>query len=190
MKCRWFITFRILLGMFLFMPSFVLSEIKRDTLLMNRIFSYRNNFIESIPDTTDNIYLKYSFHTKRRNPTLFFVPSMYTIARGSRHNIGETYGKIKFKNINDYDIKRQVTTGSISSYRKTMPVMLDYIIPDLYNISLFNDHILSPFYSKNSKYYRYNISDTDGNNAIVSFKPRITNTQLAVSYTHLRAHET
>ncbi|WP_349665796.1 DUF5686 family protein [Xylanibacter rodentium] len=178
MKCRWFITFRILLGMFLFMPSFVLSEIKRDTLLMNRIFSYRNNFIESIPDTTDNIYLKYSFHTKRRNPTLFFVPSMYTIARGSRHNIGETYGKIKFKNINDYDIKRQVTTGSISSYRKTMPVMLDYIIPDLYNISLFNDHILSPFYSKNSKYYRYNISDTDGNNAIVSFKPRITNTQL------------
>ena len=157
MKCRWFITFRILLGMFLFMPSFVLSEIKRDTLLMNRIFSYRNNFIESIPDTTDNIYLKYSFHTKRRNPTLFFVPSMYTIARGSRHNIGETYGKIKFKNINDYDIKRQVTTGSISSYRKTMPVMLAYIFP-IYTIY----HCLMTIY------YRHFIARTRNIIAIIS----------------------
>lgn len=180
MKCRWFKIWGTLLGIFLSMPSFVLSGTKPDTLVMNRVFSYRNNHMESVADTSGNLYLKYIFHTRRRNFTLFFVPTMYTIAKGNRYNIGETYGKIKFRSINDYDIQRQLTTGSISSYRKTMPIVLDYIIPDLYGMSLFDDHILSPFHARNSRFYRYSVADTGGDSARVTFRPKLINTQLVV----------
>lgn len=165
--------------MFSFMPSIILAKDERDTLLLQRLFKYkRNHARETIKDSTDNIYLKYSFNTIRRNPTLFLIPTMYTIAKGRREYVGETYGKIKFRDINDYDIKRQVVSGSLSNYRKTMPIMLDYLIPDLYNASLFEEHILSPFNAINRKYYKYHIKDLTEDYAYLSFRPRINNTQL------------
>ena len=170
--------FVILPGMLLIMPGIALSKSKRDTLLVNKIFTYRNNFIGSVYDTTSTIYLKYSFLVNKRNPTLFFVPSMYTIAKGSHSYIGETYGKIKFNNICDYSIQRQITVGSISNHNKTMPIMLNYIIPDLYNQSLFDEHILSPFYIKNTKFYKYSVMKIGGNNVRVLFRPYMPNTQL------------
>lgn len=165
--------------MFSFMPSIVSARAKQDTLVLERLFRYRAGHAgKDINDSTDNIYLKYSFNTVKRNPTLFLIPTMYTIAKGRREYMGETYGKITFKDINKYDIKRQVVVGSLSNYRRTMPIMLDYIIPALYDVSLFDEHILSPFNSINRKYYRYYVKDLTDDYVYVSFRPRIKNTQL------------
>lgn len=165
--------------MFSFMPSIILSKVvTQDTLVLELVFKYKDNHTKDISGLTDNIYLKYSFQTKRRNPTLFLIPTMYTIAKGQREYIGETYGKITFDKIGVYDIKRQIVSGSLPNYRKTMPILLNYIIPDLYNISLFDEYILSPFNKNNRRFYRYRIREITHGNAHISFRPRIQNTQL------------
>lgn len=145
---------------------------------MKRVFSYRRNYAQSINETTHNIYLKYNFNTIKRNPTLFLIPTMYTIAKGSHHYMGETYGQITFRDINDYVIKKHIAIGNIPHHRRTMPVMLKYIIPDLYGISLFDEHILSPFNSNNRKFYRYRVEAADSQQTRIEFHPRLNNTQL------------
>lgn len=74
---------------------------------MDRLFSYKRNLAPSISGFTDDFYLKYSFRTVRRNPTLIFVPTMYSIARGNRNYIGENIGRISFKAIDDYRIDQK-----------------------------------------------------------------------------------
>lgn len=150
--------------------------------MLNRIFSYKRNYSQSIYDTTHDIYLKYSFNTIRRNPTLFLIPSMYTIAKGSHNYLGETYGRITFRDINDFSIKRQISIGSIPRHSRTMPVMTKYIIPNLYGISLFGDHILSPFNYNNRKFYRYRVESVDSQTVHVRFNPRVNNTQLVYGH--------
>lgn len=177
MNVRWSIRL-LILGVFLFMPSFILGKTKQDSLIINRIFSYRRNYAQNINETTHNIYLKYSFSTIKRNPTLFLIPTMYTIAKGSHHYIGETYGLIEFHDMGDYTIKKQVAIGNIPRYGKTMPVMLKYIIPNLYGISLFHDQILSPFNYINKKLYKYKVYNIDEERTSVTFTPRLRNTQL------------
>lgn len=164
--------------MFFFMPSIILSKVKQDTLLLELLFRYKDIHAKEISGASDNIYLRYSFQTKRRNPTLFLIPTMYTIAKGQREYIGETYGRITFNKIGEYDIKRLVVSGSLPNYRKTMPILLNYIIPDLYNVALFDEHILSPFNKTNRRFYRYRIKEMSTDDAYISFRPRIQNTQL------------
>jgi len=164
--------------MFFFMPSIILSKTKKDTLVLELLFKYKDIHAKDVNGLTENIYLRYSFQTKRRNPTLFLIPTMYTIAKGQREYIGETYGKITFNETGRYDIKRQIVSGSLPNYRKTMPILLNYIIPDLYNVCLFDEHILSPFNKTNRRFYRYRIKEMSHYEAYVSFRPRIQNTQL------------
>ena len=164
--------------MFFFMPSIILSKTKKDTLVLELLFKYKDIHAKDVNGITENIYLRYSFQTKRRNPTLFLIPTMYTIAKGQREYIGETYGKITFNETGRYDIKRQIVSGSLPNYRKTMPILLNYIIPDLYNVCLFDEHILSPFNKTNRRFYRYRIKEMSHYEDYVSFRPRIQNTQL------------
>ncbi len=164
--------------MFFFMPSIILSKTKQDTLVLENLFKYKDIHAKDVNGITENIYLRYSFQTKRRNPTLFLIPTMYTIAKGQREYIGETYGKITFNKISRYDIRRQIVSGSLPNYRKTMPILLNYIIPDLYNVCLFDEHILSPFNKTNRRFYRYRIKEISYDEVYVSFRPRIQNTQL------------
>lgn len=166
------------LGVLLFTPSFFFGKTVQDSLVLNRVFSYKRNYSQDISETTHDIYLKYNFNTIKRNPTLFLIPTMYTIAKGSHHYLGETYGQITFRGINDYSITRQISIGNIPHYNRTMPVMMKYIIPNLYGISLFDEHILSPFNSSNRKFYKYRIEALDSQTVQVGFRPRISNTQL------------
>ncbi len=162
----------------LFMPSIVLSKTQPDSLVLEKVFSYKRNYSESIEGSTYNIYMKYSFNTIKRNPTLFLIPTMYTIARGSHNYLGETYGQILFKDIEHYDIKRQIAIGNIPHHRKTMPIMFTYTIPNVYGISLFGGKILSPFNEANRSFYRYQIHDIDECSTEIKFYPRVNSTQL------------
>lgn len=177
LKYKWFII-SVWLGIYLCIPSIVFAKETQDSLVMNRIFSYKRNFSYDVSGIMRNIYLRYSFHTVKRNPTLFFVPTMYTIAKGSRNYIGETYGKMILNDIDNYDIHRQVTVGNIPSHRKTMPNMLKYVTPKIYNVSLFGDYMLSPFNYNNRLFYRYRISILGNGEATITYTPRLKNTQL------------
>ena len=73
--------------------------------------------------------MRYSFGMDRRNALLFLVPTMYVIASGDRHYVGEAYCKLKFRDVDEYDVKRQVVWGTIPRQRTAMPILLEFSTP-------------------------------------------------------------
>ena len=169
-----------MLGILTSMPNFVFSRNRADHLVLERMFAYRQNFAPNDLDSfTTDFYVKRNFNVWKRNFTLWLVPSMYSIAGGERIYLSESYNKMIFKDINDYEISRKVSFSTIRRNRHTMPTTADFLIPDIYGTCLYRDHILSPFNKSNRRYYHYDVSLMDGDSAMVSFKPRfIKNTQL------------
>lgn len=168
----------IVLGILLQMPGIVFARSETDSLVMKRLFAYDRNYGYEATASDHNIYLKYSFRTIKRNPTLFFVPTMYTIARGERDYLGESYGRIIFRSPTDYDLQIQLAIGNARSYRRTMPTMLQFMTPTIYTHSLFKNHLLSPFHHDNRHYYAYSVAEVGEGTARVTFTPRLDNTQL------------
>ena len=124
------------------------------------------------------MYLKYHFDIEKRNPTLFLVPSLYTIAKGNRHYFGEIYGTIHNDTLGNYHINELLNISTIGSSHKTMPVMLDYINPKLYNKTIFGDKILSPFHRSNKKLYKFRHGMAINHVYTLYIRPRTKNTQL------------
>lgn len=168
--------------MFFCIPSIVYGGIRNDSLIMDKIFSYRRNFSSEPMEESRNIYMKFIFQIKRRNPTLLLVPTLYNIARGEREFTGEMYGKISFKNIKDFDIKRQLEVSTIPHHSRAMPMMVKYVVPDFYGVSLFQEFLLSPFHGNNKSYYKYNISRISTKHYLITFRPKVLNTQLVTGF--------
>lgn len=179
MKCQKLITI-IVLGILTGMPSTVFSRSMKDSLVMNRIFSYRNNFTPDCVDGyTTNVYLKTNINVWKRNATLWLVPHMYSIADGERYLVSESYNKLQFRDINDYQSDCQVCYSTIRHNRSTLPTVVEFMTPDIYNVYLFNDHILSPFNKRNRHFYHYRYLNSIDDQIIVTFRPRVfENTQL------------
>ena len=144
------------------------------------MFDYRRNFTTNdVMGHTTNVYIKSNFNVWRRNSTLWLVPSMYSIAEGSRYLVSESYNKLRFNDINDYESKRQVCYSTIRHNRKALPTVVEFMTPNVYDVCLYGDHILSPFNRYNRHFYRYHILPSINDKVIVEFKPRLPdNTQL------------
>ena len=59
----------MMLGMLIFMPGICFSKEKSDSVLLNKIWSYRRNFAHKIGGEKPNVYIRYTLNTERRNPT-------------------------------------------------------------------------------------------------------------------------
>lgn len=172
----------ILLGVLLHCSGFVFSRGIQDTLVVERMFSYRRNFTANASGTTGNAYVKYNFRTVKRNPTLLLIPSMYYIAKGRRNYVGEVYGQITYNDVGDYGMKRQVFASTIPHNSTTMPTVIQYISPNIYGISIYKDILLSPFNRGNRFFYRYRISPSPNGRSCITFTPRQNNTQLVSGF--------
>lgn len=71
-----------------------------------------------------------------------------------------------------------ITLTTIPHHRKTMPTLLKYLTPQIYNETIIENHLLSPFNRHNHVFYRYKVTFLLNGTARVSFKPRQNNTQL------------
>ena len=152
---------------------------KRDSLSLKRVFSYANNYTEGVEGFQSNVYIKHLYQTHQRNFTLWCVPSMYAIARGQRAFVSEQYSRLTFKENGELDNKRQVYYTTIPHNRRTMPTLLEFITPRLYDETLYGDHVLSPFNHYNHRFYRYTSDSIDDKLDSISFRPRfVNNTQL------------
>ena len=149
-----------------------------DSVVLNRVMNYRSNSQHDIAGTQQNVYIKYSYQTDRRNVMLNLVPTMYTLAKGERLRVGESYCRLTYLGKNHIDLKRQVSAGNISHYKKAMPTVLELTVPFIYEECLFDNHTLSPFYRGNKRFYRYTIAYQSEQEAVISFRPKLTNTQL------------
>lgn len=166
------------LGLMFFIPSLCYIKDVDSTIILNRVWNYQRNFSQPVNGLEQNVYLRYGFGTERRNFTLFMVPTMYVIAKGDRQYIGESYCKLKFRDIGNYDLHRQVVCGNIPRQRTAMPAMLQSITPNFYDITIYPEHLLSPFHRSNKRYYHYDIDMSEGGLSMIHFTPRIQNTQL------------
>lgn len=171
----------MLLALTLFSASAGASGENLDSLVLSRMYVFRRSMGDSLPPLTTNVYLKHLYQTHKRNATLWAVPSLYTIAGGRRAFVSEQYGKFTYDASGDYDYRRQVYYTTIPRQRITMPMLFDYITPDIYDVTIFGDHILSPFNRENRLYYRFQFSACTDSTVTLLFRPRfVRNTQLVM----------
>ncbi len=160
----------------------VSAKNKRDSLILDRIYNYQQANYSAIDSLEDLVYAKFRYKVEKRNPILWIIPSMYVMARDPREYIRESYSKVMFKNAHDYKITNQALTGTIRHNLKAMPTLLDYMTPNIYDIDLYDGHILSPFNKVNRRYYRYTQKLQNDGNTRLEFRPKNYNTQLLNGY--------
>ena len=153
---------------------------KRDSLILNSIYDYQQTNNAAIDSIEDQVYAKFRYNVEKRNPILWLIPSMYVMAKDEREYIRESYSKVKFNNAHEYDITSQVQAGTIS--RSTMPTLLDYMTPNIYDIDLYDGHMLSPFNKVNRRFYRYTQKLQSDGTTRLEFRPKNYNTQLLNGY--------
>ena len=177
--------FYIVLGILTSMPSNVSgwNWEKKDSLILPRIYAYPQYHQPYTDTITDNIYIKLRFNVEKRNATLWLIPSMYSLAKDERQYIRETYSKFMYTDEHNFDIVSQVKAGTIRHNRNAMPTLIDMVTPKIYDESLYDGHILSPFHRANRRLYKYrqNTNHGDGTTRI-DFTPKLYNTQLLDGY--------
>lgn len=181
MKSEWSIKI-LMLGILACMSSISFAGGKTDSLLILRVFEYRNNFPSGVTDSTRNIYLKYYVDVQRRNASLALVPTLYNISRGRREFVGESYGTIQFTDIKHYDIQKELQLSTIPHSSQVMPTVVSYMIPDIYGIDLIDGNLLSPFNRDNRRYYSYHTTNISERYSLISFLPRALSTQLVKGF--------
>ena len=160
------------------MSSISFGRVRTDSVILHRMWSYNCLYGKSVEGKEQNVYMKYNFYAQRRNPSLYLIPTMYSIAKGDKNYFGEVYCKMKFRDVSDYDINKQVVCGTIPHNRNVMPTMLQFITPNIYEESIYPDQLLSPFHEANRSFYRYKVMFTFGLMSVIRFLPRTDNTQL------------
>jgi hypothetical protein len=163
------------------MPCLLHAKEKTDSILP-RIFNYRNTISHQINGLEDNVYAKFRFNVEKRNATLWLIPSMYVLAKDPREYIREAYSEVYFRDVHDFDINKQLLSGTIHKNRKAMPTLLDYMTPNIYDIDLYDGHILSPFHKINRHFYRYTEKKLNDGTTRLDFRPKLYNTQLLNGY--------
>ena len=129
------------------------GKARKDSLLLERIFSYGESIdTAGIAESSTHAYQRFFFSTDRRTPFLMAVPTMYAVAHGgARQFAGEFYDKLTFKALGEYTSKRLLQTNTIPHKRKTMPTLLQYLTPEIYNETVLDGYLLSPSHRKNRR---------------------------------------
>lgn len=168
----------LLFIMVLCLKPFILNaEVQSDSLTLQRVLTYKQSISEDVRGIHTNVYLRYYFKTNKRNITLMAIPSMYAISRGRREYAGETYSNIYIKDNFISEATRQINIGTIPHHRNVMTTLLKYLMPNIYNVTILNNQILSPFNVHNTKLYKYDITSLTDNRSEIVFRPKLFNTQ-------------
>ena len=165
--------------MMIFMPTICFAKVKPDSItVLEKVWSYKRNFAQKKEGGSMNAYLRYTIDTKRRNFILFTVPTLYTIAQGDRQNISEIYGRMEKLGEHHFRLRPQITSNTIYHNNQVSEAFTEYVTPSIYDITIYNEKILSPFHRFNKIYYRYTVEHDGTNQARISFRPKLKNTQL------------
>ena len=181
MKCKKLIGV-IVLGILTGMPSTVFGREKKDSLILQRIYDFKDSH-QSTPDSVkDNIYAKFRFNVERRNPTLWLIPTMYVMAKDEREYIRESYNTVTYYDMHKVDINNQVLSGTIRHNRRAMPTLRDLLTPNVYDALLYDGRILSPFNRYNRRHYNFSQTVLNDGTTRLDFHPKFYNTQLTNGY--------
>lgn len=151
-----------------------------DTAMMNRVFSYASTVPSASNDTSVSYaYTRFKLHTVKRNFTLMMVPTMFVVAHGNkREYMGEGYYKYKVSGRDYISDELLFSISTIPHHKKAMGPVLQYLTPKIYNTTMVEDYLLSPFKRVNSKFYKYRVTFLLNGTVRITYKPKRDNTQL------------
>ncbi|MGI6232180.1 MAG: DUF5686 family protein [Prevotella sp.] len=151
-----------------------------DTAMLNRVFSYSHKYATTPTDTLVSYsYLRYRLSTDRRNFTLLSVPSMFVVSHGKqREYMGEAFYRLTTCGYKTLRTDRMLSSTNIPHHKRAMGVIISYLTPTIYETTIVNDYLLSPFNKENRKFYKYRVSFLLNGTARLTFKPKRDNTQL------------
>ena len=172
----------MLAGILLCMSVSIVAKEKEDSLILDRIYEYRDSNLSEFESLEDNIYTKYRFNVEKRNFALWLIPTTYVLAKDPREYIREAYSNVMFKDEHKFDINSQVLSGTIRKNRRAMPTLIDYMTPNIYDIAFYEGHVLSPFNKWNRRFYHYTQIRLTNGATRLDFRPKLYNTQLLNGY--------
>lgn len=147
--------------------------------ILHRVFSYAAKIDSFHTDTLAGIYTKYRISIEKRNPLLMTVPSLFFVANsGKRNYLGETFQNVILTANKGYNFKNSISISTFPKKKQIMPVVLKYLTPTIYNTTIVDNILLSPFNRQNRFFYRYRIRRIIGKNALLTFTPKVDNTQM------------
>ena len=136
-------------------PAFGAS--RRYTLqTMKRVFDYAASVdTTSVGRMKTYAYVKYDIRTNKRNGILLVIPTMFAVANGGdREHVGETYSRVDNANPDNFSATRLLERSTIPYEMRTMPTVLKFLTPFIYDEMLIDGRIVSPFHYRNRRFYR------------------------------------
>ena len=155
---------------------------KVESPILQRIYSYQRATNPLIDSLEDHVYAKVRFNVEKRNVFLQFIPSMYYISKDPREYIRETYTKVFLHDDHNLDIDTRVVSGTIRKNSKVMTPLIDFLTPNIYDVALYEGHMLSPFNKHNRHYYHFSEKQLTDSTTWLEFRPKWYNTQLVNGY--------
>ena len=147
--------------------------------LLHRVYAYADSVRGVQPDSLTYAYSRFMFSTDRRNILLMAVPRMYGVARGdTRQFAGEAINEIKIDSTGKVSVERVLEVNTIRSGKRAMSNLTRYLSPKIYNETILDGDLLSPFHKKNHRFYKYHFIYLDAHQTRITFKARVDNTQL------------
>ena len=146
--------------------------------VVERVYEYSSTVSDTLEDLTSFSYLKYLLSSNQRNSIMYAIPRLYNIARGEKRLFfGEHFVRRRFHERGEDQTEDIARVSTVRRRRTLLPNLHSYLTPHIYEATIINDHILSPFNRLNRRYYRYNIIYCSDSIAQMEFIPRISNTQ-------------
>lgn len=153
-----------------------------DPTLIERVFRYGEQVEATFQlQDTSYAYTKFYLRVDRKNPTLMLVPSVYAIAhRAEREFVGESYNKFYQDRDHHYESENLINLTTIPHKRRAFDVMLKYLTPNIYQETIIDNTIISPFHAANNRFYHYKTSPMANGQTLLAFTPKRKNTQLVI----------
>lgn len=148
--------------------------------IIRRIYRYASTIDTSaVVEQTSYAYTRFKLHVERKNPTLLLVPSFYAIAHsGQREYVGETYNRITMHRLKHIDSETLLRVTTVPRRHRAMPNILKYLTPAIYDETVIDNYLLSPFHRHNRSFYRYTVDSLREGTIRITFRPKRKNTQL------------
>lgn len=156
---------------------------RSDSLMLERMFNYADAITnkQTIKKHAYN-YNRLVIDVDKRNFTLLAIPTMYAIAKSvQRTFIDESFDQFTNYGTDSMTTKTIFRTTTIPHRKSVMENLQKYLTPKVYQETIIDDYIISPYNRINRRFYKYNVKFNNDGTAIVRITPRRKNTQLISS---------
>jgi len=154
--------------------------------IMNHVRIFAPLYETIVSEYRAGLYIKARLDIKKKNFILRYVPSMFSLQKGVRNYLLETYSELHFTSPNIYDQKVKAFMSTVKGDRG-LPGVLEYFNINIYSASLLKDErLLSPLSKNSSKYYHFALDTIYRSANKVDYKilfvPRVKSDQLISGY--------